>query len=682
VTRTLLLVLALAVAVVFVGARLGWGVHPPAASGGAGTGAVAQAAGDTAGEGPRTARRRARVPSSAPAVRLDETPTEGVAERPWLISGTVRWPDGTPAPRAVVVLGDLDASQAATTADGRGRFALDDYPYYSSLHVVARRGAEVWHRSVDADGCPLRFDLTLSPPGRDDRVVLVQVTGPAGEAVPHAVARAVRGTPRAPRLGREPVVEVADGWFPVAERSWRGPERPVFLVERARDEDGSDLPWGPGWVEVDLAGPPVVEVRLAAEGASLEGRVEAPDGSPAEVWVELDSALPPECPVERPARVARAASDERGRFAFAGLVPGPCVLSVAPRKGVHGGCDAVEVTAGATEVVLRLRRTVRLAVHVTDEQGAPVADAEVTARCEGEGSLPPVRTGADGRTAVDDVPEGSPVRLGVRAAGFVAVSDCTLGPGTAEFRVALARAARVAGRVVGPDGLPFDRAPLAVEGRTEALVTWGPGGAFVVDGVPPREPVTLSLCDEGRVVAALTAFAGDSDVVLCWPREDRLTLVFPPAEGPARDDVDVLVLDRGTVCASRRTSARVVSFPAACLPQVVDVQADPVGEGLFAFLRQVPSRSLLRVEWSRGETLAGRLTAPGGADPGFVPCLLTSDEGFCATFETRLDGRFWHAYLPRGHYTLSARTPDGLSALADLELPGPALEVELRAPVR
>ena len=279
--------------------------------------------------------------------------------------GIVHTEDGMAVSGALVVLGDLDSSDDTALTGTDGRFAIDTFPSYSTLHAFAVRDDSVWHGEVPADGGPFDWTVTLSPTkSAIDRVVLVHVVGPEGRPIPRGRAEAIGGSAREPwrsRGGNEKVVAVAGGWFPVAARRWREGEVPVFLVGAARDDKGQALPHGTVLVRVDPAGSPVVEARLPF-GAVVSGWVEFPDGRPARATrITFDGPVPEGFVADGMTHPSpeTAITDAAGHFSFGGNLEGEGTLFVEAAEGVHGGSAGVEVVIGGPEVVVRLRDPLR-----------------------------------------------------------------------------------------------------------------------------------------------------------------------------------------------------------------------------------------------------------------------------------------------------------------------------------
>ena len=114
----------------------------------------------------------------------------------------------------------------------------------------------------------------------------------------------------------------------------------------------------------------------------------------------------------------------------------------------------VEVEAGRIhDVVIELLRTGSIAGTVVDPAGLPIGGAIVLTRRHQPGVG--ARTDPDGRFLLENLIPGE-LRLDVKADGRVQIDPpaCVVAPGEAieGLRVVLHRAARITGRVLGPDG--------------------------------------------------------------------------------------------------------------------------------------------------------------------------------------------------------------------------------------
>lgn len=237
-----------------------------------------------------------------------------------------------------------------------------------------------------------------------------------------------------------------------------------------------------------------------------------------------------------PPALGATQTDADGYFAFAALADGRYAL-VARHAGYaarHADDVIVARERGAGVVTVVLAEGTRLVGTVTDEDGRPVAGAQVVAvrdqgRMMGAGNLLERelgRTGADGRYALDTLARGARYRVGVVAEGFAPLYDAQplemdreevvhdialVRGGTIEGLVveqqsgrpvAGAEVAVLAGRIpMGPrrGGEAGEKAAAAV-GRTDAQ------GAFRLDGLVPGPVMSAVVKAHGHVSASFTAF--------------------------------------------------------------------------------------------------------------------------------------------------------------------------------
>ncbi len=156
-------------------------------------------------------------------------------------------------------------------------------------------------------------------------------------------------------------------------------------------------------VEVPSTGAAVdVDVTLQ-RGLVVRGRVLGPDGvTPARSARGLVRAKR-----HGTGMLVTAQTTNDGEFTLGPLLPGKWTLAaMAPGSTVHRQSEDVEVDAGATNVVLRLRPAVELLVRVVDSQGEPVPSVEVRVTPE---RWPDLRgdSDADGRARIGGIPPGT-----------------------------------------------------------------------------------------------------------------------------------------------------------------------------------------------------------------------------------------------------------------------------------
>lgn len=444
---------------------------------------------------------------------------------------------------------DFGAQQ--TRSDDRGRFRLSPlptempnrvtfrHPGYAprvelvppapaerpaELHVTLSRGARGVGRVVTTAGAPVagakatleREDEASSPMRR----ILIQGQGQksATEAISDASGRfTFTELPPARFVLR---VEAA-GFAPTSAPGIEVPqvESPPAGKEGARSAAS----------DVDLG-----TVKLAP-GAVVEGRVVGPRGEPiegAEVFiVEGMMAMAP-MRWAIGGKEAKATSAVDGAFRVADRTPGQKVDLAVRRSGytVGGVRGVVAPTEEPVTVTLQPASDVR--GRVVDEDGKPVAGAQVTLMVERKGGgmafqIPAgsAPTGDDGRFLVEGVEPGT-VRLTVNAAHFLPFErsgvEVPAGRNIDGLEVVLRPGATVEGVVTAPDGrvaigATVEIVPDGASGDMFARFSMGGDsetdgdGHYRLDGVEPG-PRTLAATHEDydRGVASLEVRAGEN----------------------------------------------------------------------------------------------------------------------------------------------------------------------------
>lgn len=270
-------------------------------------------------------------------------------------------------------------------------------------------------------------------------------------------------------------------------------------------------------VTVDAAGfaPKTVEgarpgspLRIEiGKGLSIEGIVrDAVSGRPiAKARVQGGRPHRPPHVWEPDVGRARAVTDAAGRFRLHGLEPGPVEVSAS---AVGYGWTVVPASRFGRPVDMKLRPGASVTGRVFDSTGRPVAKAVVRLEPENPGSAlamtgpailartGPERTDAQGAFAFLGVPAYE-YRILARHPDFglglsEAVHASAEGNTTVEVR--LATGARIAGRLVSPEGTPLAGRARIVrsngEPATDALSDVlrgdaGNNGVFRIEGVPP-----------------------------------------------------------------------------------------------------------------------------------------------------------------------------------------------------
>ncbi len=251
--------------------------------------------------------------------------------------------------------------------------------------------------------------------------------------------------------------------------------------------------------------PGTYHVRAAAAGRGVgfrDGVIVAPDARRTRVLLLLPAAHTlrgvvldaDEAPVAEarviaaPQQSGRKSMDKvectttpEGRYELSGLAPGVHTLFLAR-------ADKPLVLAGTaripemTRLDIRLRPTATLLGSVRDQDGAPIADAEVSYAPQGGVALS-TRTAEDGSYRLEDVPSGPSQYFRVRKDGFVPFPDPTAPQqGTGE---ALREGAEIRRDVVLESGVAVTVTVLAKDGdapieaaRVELRMAqmWGGGG--------------------------------------------------------------------------------------------------------------------------------------------------------------------------------------------------------------
>lgn len=256
----------------------------------------------------------------------------------------------------------------------------------------------------------------------------------------------------------------------------------------------------------------------------------------------------------------KAATDVTGRFAVPSLPPGPVDLLVRKPGFAPVLVRAVPVPRGEGPFDLGtvlLEPSVEIRGRVTDRDGKPVAEAEIHATRDlrrlrlgqepgAADRKPEAVTDAEGRFAVPDLRRGEQVDLRVRAKGFLpAEVEGVSAPAPKPVAVVLDRAARVAGRVVDPDGRP-------VPGAELNLASERPGEERGLLRFAARTPATTAADEDGRF-AFESVLPGRAELRATSPgfQPARLESLEVPPKG--LDGVKV-VLERGAVIEGRVTT--------------------------------------------------------------------------------------------------------------------------------
>jgi protocatechuate 3,4-dioxygenase beta subunit len=203
-------------------------------------------------------------------------------------------------------------------------------------------------------------------------------------------------TVRTDDAGRFSFVDLAPGEY-VLSATLEGVDAPVEAAVRV------------------AAGARVTDVKLLLdEGLTIEGRVFGPDGNPVEK-AGIRTTMPPS--KKGGLGTANARTDAQGRFRLVGLTAGTYRLSVLcwddHAETRFAPAEVEKVTAGTTDVIVRLRNVSRIEGFVREADGTPVPRASVYAYVGGRGTTPIVERGQSDGSFFIDVAEGDVADLEV-----------------------------------------------------------------------------------------------------------------------------------------------------------------------------------------------------------------------------------------------------------------------------
>ena len=624
------------------------------------------------------------------------------------VFGTVRLPDGRPAP-AVAVRPDsaigFRRPDAVATTDREGRFEVDDlspgvyrlwalhpkWPPASSeeltvgsdgeveADVVLGRGGRAAGRLVDPEGRPLA-----------GRVSLLEV---GGVQVPAAVAEAVRA-----EAG-------GDGRFLLT----RVPAAPVVLAARApgRVPARVDVDGEAGGEPVD-AGDVVLQPAATIRGRVRDGAGRPVAGAQAEAHARAQ--------VTGVWRDLEATADAEGLFVLDGVQQGARyeLLVRAPGFG-----SVTRRVAGGESVEIVLAPGGRLTGTVVDSSGRPVPDFEVTANPESSGdwTSDTVHDAEDGRFTLEDLAPGTyAVEVSARDHATAAVSGVKLVAGQARDvgRIRLERGGTVRGEVKDASGRPVAGARLSAHQRSDLYrtrtddPTTDAGGRFeirglaagtaelharhpryatgratveVVPGAAPAE-VQIVLEEGGRVEGSVLRRDGSGAGGMMVRATPSAGLSLAPTGADGRFVLEHLPAGRVTLTVMATVAPGNYRGALSREVEVRDAETTTVDLQLREVLvtgtlsRNGAPLPGMQVAFAlaRGESVMGS-SARMGAPPAGGPALLGGLTGE--------DGRYSLIVMDPGSYTVRVGSPDGKLTYPQLKAEVPDAEattVDLEIP--
>ena len=549
--------------------------------------------GEATAEVPAVPDGAAALPDATVTIRLPDTATGGATAGRRTLSGTVRFPDGTPAAGAkvttdgddegvVVANGSRfagDAPSAAVGADGTFTVEPSEGDTVRLRASISRLGVE-WSGTVEAAPGAKGLAITVTEP-KDDDPATARVRVVDAEGKPVAAAKAqVKTTTSAGASSTSYGSEVTDGTLSLAVKS---AETVEIRISDARDAMGSRLP-----VAFTKVGPvPVAqlpaEIRLVAE-KTIDGFVRTPDGSPvAGVSVSAQTVADDAGPgaALRSARglgryyraffangdsVAEARSGPDGAFRLRGLDAVEYqIVPVTPLGYVEDADRDLKARGGATGVSVTLRPGIAVVVRVLDAEGKPIAGASADAQpaSSGDGHERDFARSFRRHNIRARLEAGSDASGTIRLDGLDAAVTYTLYVEPPEDRtdlqprevaawkpagdtIRLDRSRSTRGMVKTPTGEPLGNATvewtLSGPRATSGTVETGEDGRFVI---PHTEEGQLEL------VASFGTAKGEptsrSSVVVAAGAQDVALVVDPGAELTVRFDPPLAALDEMSI---------------------------------------------------------------------------------------------------------------------------------------
>jgi len=638
---------------------------------------------------PASSAGRSRVSALAPGRLQDDVVVDGAApeghEVPTMalaadaeLTGRVVAADGTPLTGAIVQAAQRDGTVLGLAlSEAGGRFSVHGLPPGRVVDVAAGLWGYV---SAERQGVGTSTrDVKLVLPRRRMGFGRVLDSGekPLAEALvtARAGARANAAPGDATKVRTGP-----DGRYELPL-----PGAPVDLVVTAAgfaplQVRGIEVPAGPGRVALGTV--------VLAPAVAFEGRLVDLGGGPVpggRVQVLADDGTSVRAQAERLERSPVAArSDEAGQVRVEDLDPGRrYLLRIAADGFLPRRLTGIQAPA-AEILLIELHPAARLTGRVVDEDGEPVAAAEITVRdpepapgtvgLGGSVRRPvQVETGEDGRFAVGSLTPG-PLEIAVEATGFVRseqLEKMVSSGRNPEVLVTLRRGAVVTGRVTDQDGEAVAGVRLRagrVRGTSDAE------GRFRLAGVEPGRRMLVArhleydeatrevdvVAGENRFDLVLSAGSAVAGVVV---DEDgapvpaaHLSLLCDPSDDAARVYQAVSAADgsfglRGVVDGSYDLEIEADGYAPLSRPRAVQIEGEPV--------------TGLRLVLTPGTAVEGRLV---GLDfEEIAAARIEADDGHLQR-AGRIDyqGRYRIADLGPGVWRLRAWAPGDRGAEASV----------------
>lgn len=437
------------------------------------------------------------------------------------------------------------------------------------------------------------------------------------------------------------------------------------------------------------AGGPVIARGLILDG---EGRPVAG----AEVRLERslrDGVFPASSEDEVPAEVFRAVTGPDGHFAVAAL-PQPAfdleirAAGYAPlsRLGIRIPADRTAIELGS----FRLRPGATAVGRVTDPRGRPIPGAAVWLQDSGA-ETPIAESGPDGRFVLRDLDPQASLALAICRRGFLTAYLPVAASAPEAARVVLEPAARIAGRVLGPDGSPVAGAEAYAYRVSEDLegsgVLYGidclPGdhglemtdgqGRFSMESLLPGV-FHLSVRAEGFSPDVLLADAGPSGPELTVRLQEGAVLAGRVLDTDGRPVSGAEVSTSGNApVLSRPDGAYRLTGVAQGLAEVL--YSHPDHETLSKILRTVPGDNHFDAKLPRllRHRVSGRVLDPQGQPLAGASVLLQARRAAV----TAADGSFT-LRLAEGEHILESQGGSYAPARQAVRVAGPVEGLELR----